>query len=103
MLQGNFKGGCCFNDVIELSDMQITEQANKVLDYNDIMIAIFRHSYHDWGLAPDELWELNDSNFKAKKRVASCFEDSNGVLFTVATDFGKVNHTVIALVEEIEE
>lgn len=103
MIQGSFKGGCSFNDVIELSDIQITEQASKALDYGDVMIAIFRHSYHDWGLATDELWELNDSNFKEKKRVASCFEDSNGVLFTVATDFGEVNHTVIALVEEIED
>lgn len=103
MVQGSFKGGCSFNDVIELNDIQITERARKVLDYDDIMIAMFRHSYHDWGLAPDELWELNDSNFKENKRVASCFEDSNGVLFTVATDFDEVNHTVIALVEEIED
>lgn len=102
MIQGDFKGGCCFDDVIELNDIQITEGARKVLAYSDIMIALFRHSYHDWGLAPDELWKLNDSNFAEKKRVASGFESSTGILFMIATDFGEINHTSIALAEEIE-
>lgn len=102
MINKIIKGGCGFEDVIELNDIQITNTAKKALTESEVYIALFRHTYHDWGLAPDELWSLNEANFLKRNRVASCFESSSGVLFTVSTDFGEKNKTVVALVSEIE-
>lgn len=95
------QGGCSLDDVIELADINITEEASKVLSQADIYISLFMHSNHNWGDATEETCKLNDEAFKNGGRVISSFVSPNGVLFIVATELGAVNSTTIALAEEL--
>jgi hypothetical protein len=102
MAQGFMQGGCSFDDVIELADINVTENASRVLNQGDICIALFMHSNHNWGDATEETCRLNDEAFKNGGRVISSFVTLTGVPFVVATELGAANSTTIALSEELE-
>ncbi len=77
----------------------ITQGANALLTYDEVVAALKRHIKGDWGDLDDEDKEANDSAIAAGGRVLSKFASVAGVEFYIITEADR-SYTTILLPEE---
>jgi len=73
----------------------ITPGAENAIDNSEIVTALLRHTYGDWGLVPDEDRLENEFSLENQLRLLSVYKDSNGKRFWIITEADRSVTTVL--------
>ena len=73
---------------LNLGRIVITSNADSSLTREDVIAALRRHAFGDWGTVCAEDWKTNDQRARDQGMVLSAYESANGTKFWVITDPG---------------
>lgn len=78
-----------------LGKLYVTGMARETLTYDDILLALGRHSRCDWGDCCPEDWEQNDLSLDDERRLFSVYHAADGTKFWVITEADRSSTTVL--------
>ena len=87
---------------LELGTIVITPAANAALSAEEVLSAVSRHTYGDWGELDAEDWIANKRALVDSERILSAYCSGNGAKFYVITEWHRMFTTVL-LSEDIIE
>lgn len=80
---------------LNLGRIVVTSNADSSLTREDVIAALRRHLFGDWGTLCVEDWKTNDQRARDQGMVLSAYESANGTKFYVITDPGHEVTTVL--------
>ena len=81
---------------ISLGQIMITSAAHAVLPSDDVVVALRRHMFGDWGMVGAEDWKTNDERVLDQGMILSAYDStSDGRRFWVISDPGHETTTVL--------
>ena len=80
----------------KLGQIVITSNADSVLEYEDVGVALLRHASCDWGKIRKEDKEANDFAVDNNiNRILSVYHDSKGTKFWIITEADRSATTIL--------
>lgn len=83
------------NKLLDLGEVYTTARVFKELRQEDVLIALQRHVFGDWGNLSEEDKRANDDALKYEERVLSSYVSSDGKKFWIITEADRSSTTVL--------